>query len=53
MKFAQYAITGFPLNERTQDSLRRCNDCEAITHKDERTSKMTFYLPSDEKDKDE
>ena len=42
VNFGQYAITGFLLNESTQKTLRRCNDFEAITHKDERTSKMIF-----------
>ena len=35
-----------PLERKhAKDSLRRCYDCGAITHKDERTSKMTFYPP--------
>ena len=43
-----------PLERKhAKESLRRCYDCEAITHKDERTSKMTFYPPSDEEDKDD
>ena len=53
VKFVQYAITKFLLNESTRKTLS--NDCEAITHKDERSSKMTFYPPisNDEKDKDD
>ena len=39
--------------EHAKDSLRRCYDCGAITHKDERTSKITFYPPSDEEDRDD
>ena len=43
-----------PLERKhAKESLRRCYDCAAITHKDERTSKMTFYPPSDEEDKDD
>ena len=43
-----------PLERKhAKESLRRCYDCGAITHKDERTSKMTFYPPSDDEDKDD
>ena len=43
-----------PLERKhAKESLRRCYDCGAITHKDERTSKMRFYPPSDEEDKDD
>ena len=43
-----------PLERKhAKESLRRCYDCGAITHKDERTLKMTFYPPSDEEDKDD
>ena len=43
-----------PLERKhAKESLRRCYDCGAITHKDERTSKMTFYPPSDEEDNDD
>ena len=42
-----------PLERKhARDSLRRCYDCGAITHKDERTSKITFYPPSDEEEDD-
>ena len=42
-----------PLERKhARDSLRRCYDCGAITHKDERTSKSTFYPPSDEEEDD-
>ena len=43
-----------PLERKhAKESLRRCYDCGAITHKDERTSKMRFYPPSDDEDKDD
>ena len=43
-----------PLGRKhAKKSLRRCYDCGAITHKDERISKMRFYPPSDEEDKDD
>ena len=42
-----------PLERKNaRDSLRRCYDCGAITHKDERTSKSTFCPPSDEEEDD-
>ena len=49
-----YAIMHkIPLERKhARDSLRRCYDCGAITHKDERTSKITFYPPSDEEEDD-
>ena len=53
VKFVQCAITTFHLNESTRKTLRQCNDGKAITHRDERTSQMTFYPASDLKDKDD
>ena len=42
-----------PLERKhARDSLRRCYVCGAITHKDERTLKITFYPPSDEEEDD-
>ena len=40
------------MRDHARDSLRRCYDCGAITHKNERTSKITFYPPSDEEEDD-
>ena len=43
-----------PLERKhAKESLRQCYDCGGITHMDQRTSKMTFYPPSDEEDKDD
>ena len=43
-----------PLNRKHgEHSLRRCYDCGAITHKNEKTSKITYYPPSNEEDVDD
>ena len=43
-----------PLERKhAKESLRRCYDCGGITHMDQTTSKMTFYRPSDDEDKDD
>ena len=36
-----------------EHSLRRCYDCGAITHKNEKTLKVTYYLPSNEENEDD
>ncbi|KAL9976508.1 hypothetical protein ACROYT_G013817 [Oculina patagonica] len=42
-----------PLDRKHEkNTLRRCYDCGAITHKNVKTSKSTFYPPSNEEDED-
>ena len=43
-----------PLDQKHgEHSLRQCYDCGAITHKNEKTSKVTYYPPSNEDDEDD
>ena len=52
-KICPICVHKIPLERKhARDSLRRCYDCGAITHKDERTSKITFYPSSDEEEDD-
>ena len=51
-KICPYAITRFLLNESTGETLCVDITIDEQSHQDERTSKITFYPPTDEEEDD-